>query len=119
MSKATDVKVPQVLKDLSEATKRDLGPAVRLMSRIFVGTLLGGEQSFVREIVGATAQAVASPPAPRKARASARTASATSGSAIVIDAEIVEESCPTCGGSRKVGRAGHEVPCPACRGKVR
>lgn len=113
-----DVKVPQVLKDLSEATKRDIGPAVQLMSRIFVGTLLGGEQSFVREIVSATAKAAATP-APRKARAQARTAAAMPPGAIVIDAEIVEEECLTCGGTRKVGRPGHEVWCPACRGKAR
>ena len=116
MSSTRDVKVPQVLRDLSEATKRDIGPAVRLMSRIFVGTLLGGEESFVREVVGVAAKAATTRPAPRKARASARTASPSA--AIVVDGEIIEEGCPTCGGSRTVGRVGHEVACPACRGKA-
>ena len=108
-------KVPQVLKDLSEATKRDIAPAIRLMSRIFVGTILGGEESFVREVVSATTQPR---PAPRPAsRPAAKKAPAqVAQGAIVVDAEIVSEECGTCGGTHKVGRPGFEMPCPRCRG---
>lgn len=37
----------------------------------------------------------------------------------ILDAEIIEEDeispiCETCGGAGRLGRTGHEVPCPAC-----
>jgi len=37
----------------------------------------------------------------------------------VIEAEFVDDQeisriCPTCGGAGRLGRAGHEVPCPSC-----
>jgi len=112
-------KVPQIIQELSEATRRDIAPAARLMSRIFVGTLLGGEGSFVREVASAAAKA-ASPAggasAPKPKRPPSRARSSVHAGAIVVDAEIVEdETCSTCGGSRKVGRAGHEVRCPVCK----
>lgn len=126
-------KVPQIIQDLSEATRRDIVPAARLMSRIFVGTLVGGEGSFMREVVGVAAAkataAKAPPPAAPSPRArpaakakssyaSPSSAATDHNGAIIIDAEIIEEhkgECQTCGGSHKVGRAGHEVRCPACR----
>lgn len=115
-------KVPQVLKDLSEATKRDIAPAIKLMSRIFVGTILGGEQSFVREVVSAAAAPSPQPvvrPVQKKEQPTPKKSSQISRGAIVIDAEIVSEECGTCGGTHKVGRPGYEIPCPRCRASQR
>jgi CRISPR/Cas system-associated protein Cas10 (large subunit of type III CRISPR-Cas system) len=103
-------KVPQMIRNFEDALKRDLKPAARFVGRIFVNTWLG-DQSFVRDVVR-TAET-------QRKRAAERTAGAVANAKAkesIADAEIVEEpDCKTCGNKRRVGAAGHEVPCPVCR----
>jgi len=113
-------KVPRVIKDAGEAVARDIKPALRLMGRIFVNTWLG-DQSFVADVARNL------PRDKKRSRASESTAHARAGNGSagargagpaveIIDAEIIEEkNCPTCGNTRRVGRPGHEVPCPSCK----
>ena len=107
--------VPRILRDIEQATRRDIAPAVKLMSRIFVGTLLGGEESFVREAVHVAAAAASQSQRKAAPRAAVKVTEKPAITAIVVDAEIVSEECGTCGGTHKVGRPGYEVACPRCR----
>jgi hypothetical protein len=115
------VEVPRILRDIEQATRRDIAPAVKLMSRIFVGTLLGGDESFVREVAHVASAAASSAAGRAASRAAPPSPKASpfrkepEAAAIVVDAEIVSEECGTCGGTHKVGRKGYEVACPRCR----
>ena len=109
-------KVPRVIQEAGRAVERDIKPALRLMGRIFFNTWLG-DQSYVKVPPGAEQPRIKV--RQQKPRAQAPRPPAPSDSSpgpVVIDAELIEE-CLTCGGSKKVGRLGHEVPCPSCAGK--
>jgi hypothetical protein len=116
--KPSPPKVPRVIQEAGKAVERDIKPALRLMGRIFFNTWLG-DQSYVHVPPGA-----APPPARRAPRPKASPPSTAAGvhttdpgpRPMVIDAELIED-CLTCGGSKKVGRPGHQVPCPSCAGK--
>lgn len=122
-------KVPHVVQEASKAVERDLKPALKLMSKLFLNTWLGN-QSFIQS--AARAVDTAAPELPEKtskrketiatvrvskprARAVPPPSPSPSTAPMVIDAEFVED-CRTCGGSGQVGRSGYEVRCPSCKG---
>jgi hypothetical protein len=105
-------RVPRVVEEASKAVARDIKPALRLMGRIFVNSWLG-DQSFVLDVVKEAQKRDQGRDRARPAPVHA----APDPKEVIIDAEIVSEdkNCPTCGGSRRVGRPGHEVTCPSCK----
>jgi hypothetical protein len=121
--KNPETKVPRAVRDVGEAVARDIKPALRLMGRIFFNTWLG-DQSFVYDVAKDVVQksqrarnatvAGGGEGTGERARASAASSPASDGGRVIIDAEIIEE-CATCGGTKKVGRPGHEIACPSCK----
>jgi hypothetical protein len=124
-------KVPHVVQEASKAVERDIKPALKLMGKLFLNTWLG-DQSFIQG--AARAVDTAAPELPEKtskrvkpqatvhvskarsARPAPPPSPSPSTSPMIIDAVFVDEDCLTCGGAGKVGRVGHEVRCPACKG---
>lgn len=115
-----NVKVPHVVQQAVKAVERDIKPAAKLMAEIFLNTWLGDASILHGEAEAAkaglpriskTSSGRASAP-----RAATKVASKKS-DAIVIDAVILDEDCATCGNTRRVGLAGHEVSCPSCSRK--
>jgi len=125
--------LPIVIKEAEKAYERDLKPAVHLITGI-ADILFGPGPVKPAPTPPAERErprptSVRLPPAPanqiviteikqkpdREAQSRARAPSEPH----IIEAEIIEESgfpriCPTCGGAGRLGRAGHEVPCPSC-----
>jgi len=121
-----NVKVPHVVKEAVKAVERDIKPAAKLMAEIFLNTWLGDASILHGEAEAAKAGLPKIPKKASQARATPTSAPKKS-EAIIIDAVLIDDDrtsrtsatlpnrdCLTCGNARKLGRVGHEIPCPSC-----
>lgn len=101
-------KSPQLIRDMEEDLGRDVRKTARVVTDVIFGDFFG-RHGFSRTHESST------PVAPAKTETNQAIIKAQNQGAIVLDAEVVDESsCRTCGGSKKLGAKGHEVPCPTC-----
>lgn len=132
-------KVPFIIREAAKAIDKDVTPTVRLMGRLFLKSFLEEhERAAEGQQRPSPAPALRGPTRePISARAvgiqirevrDPRNPPVTSAVAVskpaVIDAEIVPDvgapqahrvvECLTCGGTKRVGRRGHQVQCPSC-----
>jgi hypothetical protein len=125
--------LPEVIKEAQKAIDRDIRPTLDLVSKIIFGVPLPAtkrapEPSKRASPIPRTLAQKNTSSKKRGPAASMPVVRVTSSSVPmggVADAEIVDEEgpssddsargCPTCGGSGKLGRAGHEIRCPACK----
>lgn len=113
--------LPIVIKEAGKAVERDLKPTLNLLGRIFLGGAPPSKSEAVHdEPERAPPSAARLPPSRQIVISQVKRADEKKYiTTHIIEAEIIEESgipriCPTCGGAGRLGRAGHEVPCPSC-----
>jgi hypothetical protein len=116
--------VPFIIKQASKAVDEDLRPTLHLLGKIFFDSWPA--KPAPREATTSRAsKPLRLPPnqqiivVQKPAHKAAGNGSYVRPGENVIDAEVIDDSeisrgCPTCGGNGKLGRSGHEVPCPSC-----
>ncbi len=119
--------VPLIIKQAGKAVDEDIRPTLHLLGKIFFDSW--PEKPVPRSAAhGRSPKPLRLPPNQQQIIVVQKPAHKATASGprvppkdVIIDAEIVEDSeisrgCPTCGGSGRLGRTGHEVSCPSCRG---
>jgi hypothetical protein len=112
--------VPFVIKEAGKAVDKDVKPVINLLGRILLGGALPKQPKPPSVPAPETKpNAARLPPSESIVVVQVRPGAPSPSQEVILDAEFIEEEdfpriCPTCGGAGRLGRVGHEVPCPSC-----
>ena len=118
--------VPRIIKQASKAVDDDVKPTLHLLGKIFFNAWPNphppAQESPKRAERVALPRASATPQriiVRNVGETRPRSASRAPAPPPILDAEIVDDDenfaiCLTCDGNGKLGRQGHEIPCPVC-----
>jgi hypothetical protein len=127
--------VPFVIKEAGKAVERDVKPTINLLGKLLFENWPRPEppppppapRAQNGPAIPSKPKAVRLPASQglviRQVREPGHGPPPSADPPVILDAEIIEERpgapnnspiCETCGGAGRLGRPGHEVPCPVC-----